>query len=557
MNRWWVLTFLALINLLWQGVALAQIEHDVASCDEFLQPKRLAKGKLVGPDSCAMQETAVTFEARSFHRLDMGLNGTVDGYLSEEGDYREYLTNVPDLVFPQTLDPGPVHHAVASYKREKGAAMTVIYPVDKNTWNGKMWVTVHGRGRSFKSGSLKAWNRNRDRSSPLNDLSKIEKVMLSKGYVLVKTHRTSAEGLGEIEAVLENGTTVDYAAFNDSARYIMDFTAVAESAVERRLGQPPVRTYFYGHSAGGRIGRGINYTPGLNVGSDGKPMFDAILADDSAAGTWLPIVMKDGKDALFATEGERAGFVPQIDVTHQSYNNVWDHPMPEWLTRSFLHNKRLNAKILRDKGLSDRHRMYEVRSASHSEGGSEPDLTPNPDNLNFSLLYDGLIDLLDSWVSEGTPPPPTRSDWAELGDADGDGEIENPAIMFPEVACPLGVWAPTSMGSGSMFFSAFTGEPEMEPFDEDQVFVDMNRNGVRDFRETPTQAWRRLGLLSSTETLTREKYEACVNQATNQLKADGFFTGKTVQRYVQNAKQADLNPKPAEEQKEPGNGWRN
>ena len=334
MKPLWMSTAISLIGLTCgSGVAAAQIEHDVASCDEFLQPKRVAKGQQVGPESCVMQDTAVTFDGRPFHRLDMGLDGSVDGYLTTgDGDYREYLTNAPDLVFPQSLDPGPLHHAIARYERAKGAAMTIVYPVDKNSWNGKMWVTVHGRGRSFVEGSLKAWNRNRDRWDPLNDLSKIERVMLSKGSVLVKTHRTSAQGLGEIESVLEDGTTVDYAAFNDSARYIMDFTEVAEAAVERRLGRTPDRTYLYGHSAGGRIGRGLNYTPGLNVGRDGTPMFDAIVADDSAAGTWLPIVMQGGKDVLFATQDERAGFVFQIDVSHQSYNNVWNHPMPEWLT---------------------------------------------------------------------------------------------------------------------------------------------------------------------------------------------------------------------------------
>ena len=339
MKRWWLGILWVFLNLVsWPDLARAQVEHDVASCDEFLHPRRMVRGQEVGPEFCVMQESAVPFEGRALHRLDIGLNGTVDGYLTKEGQYREYLTNAPDLVFPQTSDPGPVYHAIARYEREKGAAMTVVYPEDRQDWNGKMYVTAHGRGRSFQRGNLRPWNRNRTRLDPLEGLNKYDKLMLSKGYVLVKTYRTSAEGLGEIEATLEDGTKVDYVAFNDSARYIMDFTDVAEKAIQRRLGRPPARTYLYGHSAGGRIGRGINYTPGLNVGRDGKPAFDGILADDSAAGTWLPVVMKDGKDVLFQTDAERAGFVPQIDVTHQLYNNVWDRERPEWITNSFLHN---------------------------------------------------------------------------------------------------------------------------------------------------------------------------------------------------------------------------
>src|SRR5262249_25506231 len=160
---------------------------------------------------------------------------------------------------------GPLYHAVASYEREKGAAITLVFPSDANAWNGKLWVTAHGRGRAFKTGQLKPWDKYLDRSKPLADLNKYDLLILAKGYALAKTYRTSTEGLGEIIAKLEDGTTVDYAAFNDSASYIMDFAAVAKNAVERHLGRAPARTYFYGHSAGARIGRGSITRPGSIV----------------------------------------------------------------------------------------------------------------------------------------------------------------------------------------------------------------------------------------------------------------------------------------------------
>jgi hypothetical protein len=417
--------------------------------------------------------------------------------------------------------------------------MTVVYPVDQAGWNGKMWVTVHGRGASFKEGNLKAWNKNLDRANPLRDLNKYDRMMLSKGYVLVKTRRTSAEGLGEIITTLEDGSTVDYAAFNDTARYIMDFTDVAEKAIVTRLGRPPARTYLYGHSAGGRIGRGLNYTPGLNVGRDGKPAFDGIIADDSAAGTWLPVMTKDGKDILFASEGDRAAFVPQLEVSHQMYNNVWPSKKPAYLTDSYLANKRNNARMLREKRLGDRHRMYEVRSISHSGGESGN----AQGTLDLSKMMDRFIDLLDAWVEKGTPPPATRSDWAALGDADGDGTIENPALAFPEVACPLGIYHPVTSTAGSTAYAPFTGEPELEPLDRDGVFVDMNRNGIRDFRETPTQAWRRLGLLAKGEELTRARYVSCVQTAVESLRKDGFFSEQTAAEYVDAAQKAEIQPK--------------
>jgi hypothetical protein len=469
---------------------------DQTSCDEFLPPAREVRNQKVGPRSCLMQETDVTLDDRRLRRLDIGLDGTVDGYVTKTGDYKEYLTNAPDIVFQQTADPGPIYFAVATYERDKGAAMTVVYPQDRNAWNGKVWVTVHGRGASFKEGNLKAWDRNLDRANPLADLNRYDRLMLSKGYALVKTRRTSAEGLGEIKAVLEDGSTVDYVAFNDSHRYIMDFTGVAEKALERRVGQAPRRTYFYGHSAGARIGRGINYTPGLNRGPDGNQM----------------------------------------------YNNIWPSQKADYMTASYLANKRNNARLLRDKGLTPRHRMYEVRSISHSGGESLPERSAaafgagrrgEVQILDLSKLMDRFIDMLDAWVEKSAEPPPTRSDWAELGDADRDGTIENPAIAFPEVACPLGVYFPyPNSTAGSTSFAAFSGG-DLEPLDGNKVFVDMNRNGVWDFRETPEAAWRRLGLLQKGEPLTREKYVACIRDAAERLRKDGFFSERSAQLYAE------------------------
>ncbi len=147
-----------------------------------------------------------------------------------------------------------------------------------------MWVTAHGRGRSFRNGSMKLWHAYLDPVDPLAAFDKIDKVMLAKGYALAVTLRTSEEGIGEVIATLDNGTVVDWAAFNDNASIILDFTAVAKAAIKKRLGKEPLRTYLYGHSAGARIGRSINYTPGLNTAANGNPVYDGFLMDDSATG---------------------------------------------------------------------------------------------------------------------------------------------------------------------------------------------------------------------------------------------------------------------------------
>src|SRR5207244_7053712 len=132
-----------------------------------------------------------------------------------------------------------------------------------------------------------------------------------------------------------------------------------------------------------------------------------------------------------------------------------------------------------------------------------------------------------------------------LGGVNPDGSIAHPALAFPEIACPLGVYYsyPEST-SGTTSFAAYTGAG-LEPLDGKKVFVDMNRNGVWDTRETPTEAWRRLGLLQQREELTRDKYVACVQTAAEQLRRDGFLSEETAASYVRFAAAVDLQPKTA------------
>ena len=70
----------------------------------------------------------------------------------------------------------------------------------------------------------------------------------------------------------------------------------------------------------------------------------------------------------------------------------------------------------------------------------------------------------------------------------------------------------------------------------------MNRNGVWDRVETPSQAWQRLGLLADGEELTKDRYVACVREAAESLRRDGFFREETAQMYIERAQTADLSP---------------
>ena len=204
---------------------------------------------------------------------------------------------------------------------------------------------------------------------------------------------------------LEDGTTLKNN-LSAHARLLTTWTTLAQNLISKRIGAKPKRTYFYGHSAGGFLGRLINYQPGANTDEDGKPIFEGFLIDDAGAGLWLPKLVLDNKDVLFTTDQDRKRFVKQIDVTHMLYaGETWD----------FIQKKRENARLLLEKGLGAKHRMYEIRGVSHFDAGnvSRRDLVFQ--TLDLSGLFDALIDRLDSWVDKDVPPPPTMSDFAELG----------------------------------------------------------------------------------------------------------------------------------------------
>ena len=536
MNRWGMGVVAAVSILIPAAVAVELQLPAKTACNDLLPAPREVKGRKVGATSCEMAESQIAVAGKQIVRLDIGLDGTAEGYITKAGEYRGYMTNSPELAFVQTSDPGEPVLAFADYRRAQGAAISLFFPQDAAAWNGRLWVMAHGAG----PGTDRAWDAGLA-GNAAGGAGPYPEELLARGFAVAVTRRAAnAVALGRnanppptgVQAALEDGTKVDYVAFNDSASYIKDFTSVADKFLERRLKRLPARRYFYGHSAGARIGRGMNYTAGLNRREDGKPFFDGFFVDDSAAGTWLPVVMKGGKDVLFTTDAERTAMVPQFEVAHQGYNNIWPTKRPDWVSESYLENKRRNAKIMQDKGVGAKFRIYEVRGISHA--GSGP-------GLNIAPMWGQFFAMFDAWVDKSVAPPPSRSDVADIGDADRDGRIENAAIAFPQLACPMGVYYTTTTTATSIAFAPYTGSG-LEPLNEEKIFVDMNRNGVWDRRESLQQAWLRLGLLKPGENVTREKYVACVQQSAEALRRDGFFSEKTAAEYIDTAKKIDLQP---------------
>jgi hypothetical protein len=496
-----------------------------AFCDEFLPPRKQVGGRSIGPDECRIVSEEIVFnlEGRRFRRLELRISGTVDGFAVKQGPRTEYFNDAPDFVFAQSGNNGPRFHGTGRYSGATGHGMTLFVPIAATSWNGKLYVTAHGAGAYGGVNTLIRRNPEAD-FHPLANHNRYVGLMLDGGYAVAHTLRSTQIGGGDVAITLDDRTSAK-ANISSHGGFIRDMTSIAENVLQRQLGRAPTRTYFYGFSAGGFLGRMVNYVPGMNSRSDGRPLFDAFLIDDAGGGEWRPVLMVDGKDTLFVGE-DKARFRPQIDITHQLYAGDGN---------DFLVKKRQNAEILRAKGLGDKHRVYEVRGVSHFDAGQTQLADLVPQTLDLGGLIASFIDMLDRWVEKGEAPPPSRTDVAALTGA------ENPAIALPEVACPLGIHYvfPAAHGTSrrayqETAFAAFDGVNQ-EPIDGRGQYVDMNGNGKRDARESVAQAWTRLGLLSAGERFTQGKYLACVAAAAAKLVDQGFLAPRVLPYYVNRA----------------------
>ncbi len=532
--------FVSFVLILLASPSLPAQESVSSSGKQFLVPQKEVHGYTVGQEDALIEEVRVNHRGRRFRRLDVGVSGTLSGWVVKEGPRLNHFVSAPEFAFTQSGNHYRRFHGILRYEASKGSGLTLLYPEDPAAWNHKLFVTVHGSGGSFEGGSLRRWNELYDPFVPLVDISKYEKSMLDRGYAVAKTRRNGGSP-GDHPVTLDSGEIVQGRNLNVHTGLLLGFVQLAENLLEARLGETPRRTYWYGHSGGGMNGRLVNYIPGINVDENGGTIIDGFLNDDSGGGRFLPVLMKDGKDSLLLTDADRDRFVETIEISHQLYSRDLAVPdLPEFMSGVFLLNKRLTARILQEKGLGDKVRTYEVRGISHQGGeyledGRDGDIVI----LDLSRVMGSLIDRLDAWVEEGLTPPPNRSDSLELSDLNGDGVNENEAIALPELACPLGLYHqyPGSLGAGGVGrtgFALFNGR-SLEPLDGRGVFVDMNLNRYLDHRESVQEAWQRLGLLKPGESFTRSRYQQCVQETVDQLKETGFITQQMADLYMKEA----------------------
>ena len=566
----WMIFPTGLIN--WSVQAQSTAKRD---CSSFVGPGKILRGQKIGPERCSIVEDRSLRNAYgvAYRRINMEISGSIEGYAVKASPRIEMFTDVPEFALAQRGNSGPYLHGIGTYEAASGSGMTVFYPERSSDWNGRLFVIVHGSGSYARVGELVP--RKAGRYNPGMGANSYVGLMVDKGYAVAHTRRSSGRGQGVDEQVtLDEGTVLGGKSYAYHVGLLRDFTQLASNYLREQLGRSPELTYWYGHSAGGSLATLFNFVPDANRDSDGTKLFDGFIIGDPGSGYFMPVLPEKGRDVLFTDAASMQEAAKQFIIVHQAYPGPADD-----ITGITLANKRTMARILREKGFDpSRSRVYEVIGVSHFDRGRvrEPELVEQ--NLDLSGILEVLIDNLDRWVSDDLyqvdtqqdeptaagretfiqgvqrkawewsnvtfDPPPSRSDALEVGDADGDGHNENPAVALPEIDCPTGQYYVLPEGTSSTHmtgFAAYDGR-QLEPLDNRGYLIDMDSNDLRNVRETITEAWRRReregeknGTLGPDELLTRGKYVSCVARVASELFQQHLLSENAMLDYIRQA----------------------
>lgn len=114
----------------------------------------------------------------------------------------------------------------------------------------------------------------------------------------------------------------------------------------------------------------------------------------------------------------------------------------------------------------------------------------------------------------------------------------NHAIALPPIACPTGVrfpWPPPNGSAQTTGYVPYDGT-SLEPVDSRGFLDDLNGNGTRDPLATMQEAWRRLGLLNPSPTLTGGAYVDCVTGAVDALVRERLLAVSVASWYIAQAR---------------------
>ena len=514
-----------------------------------------------------------------------------------EGEGQEHFFSDHALIWQARGIMGPFIPGVATYQysEETPSSVEVLIPEDPEDWNGSMWVLVHGGGWHPP---LRFHPREPGRFNHYTETSESAGSLIDQGYAVIWTRRDAATSIETsidipITATLDNGMVVGGPgkpgmALNENMGLMRDYTVISRNFVTEQMGREPEAIFFRGHSAGGAMGRSMLIVRGMNSDHHGNKLFDGFYLDDSAGGRgatayfWEAEVVDElGSFRLNPTDEDTLTFdaeqtrfmAPVIETVHALYSGGRTATVPriyERIPATYANYKRENARINIEKGLGDIWKSYEIAGVSHSDASAEafdyPELAK--DMVDIGGVANALQQALADWVLHGKRPPGTRVDAADVWELDPES---GPAIQLPDTACPRGVFRTymnrpdgTAVGSSPALFVPYLTElvPQinedqprppgfreewLEPLNRKGYLVDMTGSGHRMTRPTIQQIWhlrykegKKTGTLRPYETLTRERYVACVTGVVDELYADGLLTAEARIWYIEKAKSDEI-----------------
>ena len=73
-----------------------------SSGTDFMAPKRDVHGLSIGQEDVLIEEVAFTDSGRQYRRMDVGVSGTLEGWVVKEGPRGNHFTSHPEFAFTQS-----------------------------------------------------------------------------------------------------------------------------------------------------------------------------------------------------------------------------------------------------------------------------------------------------------------------------------------------------------------------------------------------------------------------------------------------------------------------
>lgn len=527
--------------------------------------QHVVAGSMVGETGCVIlsQSAQVDQFGRAWTQVDIGLDGTVAGYANPDlvgGSKRRDITDVPNVLFPQ-FGVSRWVHATGQYcgttpdvascggtaipAASANTGLSVLYPDQRSTWNGRAVLVLHGQANDTPVGDLDIGPRGGAiPDGTFGNLFVPEWLRL--GYAVIYVRRPASSG---VPGTLTDGQQVVHTdeSINDNVAAVLDMLR-SGLAYLHTVGFDPSETIEYGHSAGTIWARLLNYS-GLNTLPDGRHVIAGIFADDPGGGLPEPLSMPMGQ--LLGADGPQITYprsallsksivdqlVPEITLNHRLYESrhVW---LP---SVTYIDLKRAATPIYAAEHAGDVTRQYELAGVSHiSNQPGSPAMT-----LDYGPEAESIMAMLQRWVDHPGDrrfaPPPTLVNSVSTSLA-GRHELAH-QVLIPATACPTGVrypWPAPDGAPSQTGYAAFGSG--LEPVNSQGTLVDVSRDGrvdagdgVRDALPSMAAVWRSRHLPTTHGHVTSADMVACVRANTDTLVRDGMLSRAEQAAYLKRA----------------------